>query len=142
MESFWQESKGIANQEFDDSRPVKEQLEEIAAAMWALYLQSDVIEKGRVLMAEFIRQPQLMQQVIQEVNAQEKGLPRFLRQAVSQGALHITDLKVAETQFWGLCKAFAFWPVMFQLHDYSADRQAIIKSNVAMFVQHYQAQVL
>ena len=138
MESFWQQSKGIADQEYDPSRSITEQLEEIATSMWDLYMQSEVIEKGRVLMAEFIRQPHLMQQVINEVNAQEKGLPRFLRQAKSAGVLQITDLKVAETQFWGLCKAFAFWPVMFQMHDYSEQRHAIIKSNVAMFVQYYQ----
>ncbi|WP_340678621.1 TetR/AcrR family transcriptional regulator [Paraglaciecola sp.] len=138
MESFWQQSKGVANQAFDANRPVAEQLEEIATAMWTLYLQSDFIEKARVLMAEFIRQPQLMQQVINEVNDQEQGLPLFLKQADASGALRINNLKVAETQFWGLCKSFAFWPVMFQLHDYSGEREAIIKSNVTMFVQHYQ----
>ncbi|KXI30074.1 TetR/AcrR family transcriptional regulator [Paraglaciecola hydrolytica] len=138
MESFWQQSKRVANQQFDATQPVEEQLEIIASAMWDLYLQSDFIEKARVLMAEFIRQPQMMDQVIQQVNDQEQGLPRFLQQANASGALKISDLKVAETQFWGLCKAFAFWPVLFQLHDYREQRQMIIKSNVAMFVQHYQ----
>lgn len=138
MESFWQQSKGVTNQVFDASRPVSEQLESMAMAMWSLYQQSEFIEKARVLMAEFIRQPQLMQQVINEVNQQEQGLPLFLKQANAHGALNISDLKIAETQFWGLCKAFAFWPVMFQLHDYSGQQKAIIKSNVAMFVTHYK----
>lgn len=138
MESFWQESKCVANQQFDASRSVSEQLENIAAAMWDLYLQSDFIEKARVLMAEFIRQPQLIQQVINEVNEQEQGLPLFLKQANASGALKIADIKVAETQFWGLCKSFAFWPALFQLHDYSEQRQKIIKSNVAMFVEQYR----
>ena len=138
MESFWQQSKCVANQQFDVNRPVDEQLETIASAMWDLYLQSDFIEKARVLMAEFIRQPQMMEQVIKQVNDQEQGLPRFLQQANACGVLKINDIKVAETQFWGLCKAFAFWPVLFQLHDYREQRQTIIKSNVAMFVQQYQ----
>lgn len=139
MESFWQQSKQFANLPFDPQRSVSEQLEDIASAMWEAYLQSDFIEKARVLMAEFIRQPNLMLEVIQQLADQEQNLPRFLQQANDHGALKIDDIKIAETQFLGLCKAFAFWPVLFQLDDYSQQRQSIIKSNVAMFVGQYQA---
>jgi TetR/AcrR family transcriptional regulator, regulator of autoinduction and epiphytic fitness len=137
MESFWQQSKQVANLSFDPNRSVSEQLEALATAMWDLYLQSDFIEKARVLMAEFIRQPKMMDQVIQQMSNQEQGLPRFLQQATAHGALNISDIAVAEIQFWGLCKAFAFWPVLFQMHDYRENRQRIIKSNVAMFVGQY-----
>ncbi|WP_337840553.1 TetR/AcrR family transcriptional regulator [Rheinheimera sp.] len=137
-ESFWQLSKDVTNVEYDPATDIVVQLENITEAMWQLYSQADFIEKARVLLAEYIRQPQLIEQMIQQVSEKEKGLSRFLAQAHQAGVLQIDDLRMAETQFWGLCKAFAFWPVVFQMHDYSAKRAQIIRSNVQMFVCQYR----
>jgi len=139
IDSFWQQSKAVTDVEFDPSVSVATQLEQMLTAMWQLYLQSDFIEKARTLLPEYIRQPALITQMMQQVSAQEKGLMRFLAQAQAAGALKIDDLKIAETQFWGLCKAFAFWPAVFHMHDFSYARERIIQQNVAMFVGFYQS---
>ena len=58
--------------------------------------------------------------------------------ATAAGLLHIPDLKLAASQFWGLFKTFSFWPKVFQLGSYDAQQQQIIDSNVAMFLALYQ----
>ncbi|ALZ74418.1 hypothetical protein ATY27_00640 [Rheinheimera sp. F8] len=135
--SFWVRSKQAASLQFDASRPVEEQLLQIARSVWTVYQSEELIEQARIVLAELIRQPELVEQALAQVNDQECGLLPFLQQAVSAGVLQIPDIKIAETQFWGLMKSFAFWPAVFRFHDFSAQADQVLNSNVQMFVRQY-----
>jgi TetR/AcrR family transcriptional regulator of autoinduction and epiphytic fitness len=135
--SFWVQTKQAASLQFDASRDVAEQLLQIARSVWTVYQSETLIEQARIVLAELIRQPELVEQALAQVNNQECGLLPFLHQAVAAGVLHIPDIKIAETQFWGLMKSFAFWPAVFRFHDYSAQAEQILQSNVQMFVRQY-----
>ncbi len=135
--SFWVQTKQAASLQFDTSRDVDEQLLQIARSVWAVYQSETLIEQARIVLAELIRQPELVEQALAQVNDQECGLLPFLHQAVAAGALKIPDIKIAETQFWGLMKSFAFWPAVFRFHDYSAQSEQILHCNVQMFVRQY-----
>lgn len=135
--SFWVRSKQAASLKFDASRPVEDQLLQIARSVWTVYQSDELIEQARIVLAELIRQPELVEQALAQVNDQECGLLPFLQQAVSAGALQIPDIKIAETQFWGLMKSFAFWPAVFRFHDFSAQAEQVLNSNVQMFVRQY-----
>ena len=135
--SFWVRSKQAASLQFDASRTVGDQLLQIARSVWDVYQSDELIEQARIVLAELIRQPELVEQALAQVNDQECGLLPFLQQAVSAGALQIPDIKIAETQFWGLMKSFAFWPAVFRFHDFSAQAGQILHSNVQMFVRQY-----
>lgn len=135
--SFWVRSKQAASLQFDASRPVEDQLLQIARSVWTVYQSDELIEQARIVLAELIRQPELVEQALAQVNDQECGLLPFLQQAVSAGALQIPDIKIAETQFWGLMKSFAFWPAVFRFHDFSAQAEQVLNSNVQMFVRQY-----
>jgi len=135
--SFWVQTKQAASLQFDASRPVDEQLLQIARSVWTVYQSDTLIEQVRIVLAELIRQPELVEQALAQVNDQECGLLPFLHQAVAAGVLQIPDIKIAETQFWGLMKSFAFWPAVFRFHDYSAQSEQILHSNVQMFVRQY-----
>ena len=135
--SFWVRSKQAASLQFDASRTVEDQLLQIARSVWDVYQSDELIEQARIVLAELIRQPELVEQALAQVNDQECGLLPFLQQAVSAGALQIPDIKIAETQFWGLMKSFAFWPAVFRFHDYSAQAEQVMQSNVQMFVRQY-----
>ncbi len=50
-----------------------------------------------------------------QLEQQEGGLESWLKAATTAGLLQIPDLKLAATQFWGLFKAFSFWPKVFHL---------------------------
>lgn len=135
--SFWVRSKQAASLQFDASRTIEDQLLQIARAVWTVYQSEELIEQARIVLAELIRQPELVEQALAQVNNQECGLLPFLQQAVSAGALQIPDIKIAETQFWGLMKSFAFWPAVFRFHDFSAQAEQVLNSNVQMFVRQY-----
>lgn len=135
--SFWVRSKQAASLQFDASRTIEDQLLQIARAVWTVYQSEELIEQARIVLAELIRQPELVEQALVQVNNQECGLLPFLQQAVSAGALQIPDIKIAETQFWGLMKSFAFWPAVFRFHDFSALAEQVMQSNVQMFVRQY-----
>lgn len=135
--SFWVQTKQAASLRFDASRPVQEQLLQIARSVWTVYQSETLIEQARIVLAELIRQPELVEQALAQVNDQECGLLPFLHQAVAAGVLQIPDIKIAETQFWGLMKSFAFWPAVFRFHDYSAQAEQVLQSNVQMFVRQY-----
>lgn len=135
--SFWVRSKQAASLQFDASRPVEDQLLQIARSVWTVYQSEELIEQARIVLAELIRQPELVEQALAQVNDQECGLLPFLQQAVSASALQIPDIKIAETQFWGLMKSFAFWPAVFRFHDFSAQADEVLNSNVQMFVRQY-----
>jgi len=135
--SFWVRSKQAASLQFDASRPVGDQLLQIARSVWSVYQSEELIEQARIVLAELIRQPELVEQALAQVNDQECGLLPFLQQAVNAGALQIPDIKIAETQFWGLMKSFAFWPAVFRFHDFSAQAEQVMQSNVQMFVRQY-----
>lgn len=135
--SFWVRSKQAASLQFDASRTVEDQLLQIACSVWDVYQSDELIEQARIVLAELIRQPELVEQALAQVNDQECGLLPFLQQAVSAGALQIPDIKIAETQFWGLMKSFAFWPAVFRFHDFSAQAEQVLNSNVQMFVRQY-----
>lgn len=135
--SFWVRSKQAASLQFDASRTVEDQLLQIARSVWTVYQSEELIEQARIVLAELIRQPELVEQALAQVNDQECGLLPFLQQSVSAGALQIPDIKIAETQFWGLMKSFAFWPAVFRFHDFSAQAEQVLNSNVQMFVRQY-----
>jgi len=135
---LWSRSKSAATVPFAANRPLADQLAQIARQSWAFYQQDDFIELARVVMAEYIRQPERAIAAMAQLEQQEGGLESWLKAATAAGMLNIPDLKLAASQFWGLFKTFSFWPKVFQLGSYDAQQQQIIESNVAMFLALYQ----
>jgi len=135
---LWSRSKSAATVPFDAKRPLADQLAQIARQSWAYYQQDDFIELARVVMAEYIRQPERAAAAMTQLEQQEGGLESWLKAATAAGLLQIPDLKIAASQFWGLFKTFSFWPKVFHLGNYDAQQQQIIDSNVAMFLALYQ----
>lgn len=135
---LWSRSKSAATVPFDAKRPLADQLAQIARQSWAYYQQDDFIELARVVMAEYIRQPERAVAAMTQLEQQEGGLESWLKAATAAGLLQIPDLKLAASQFWGLFKTFSFWPKVFQLGSYDGQQQQIIDSNVAMFLALYQ----
>ncbi len=138
--ALWSRSKAAATLAFDAGQPLAEQLAQIARQSWAYHQQDDFIELSRVVMTEYIRHPERAVAAMTQLEQQEGGLESWLKAATTAGLLQIPDLKLAATQFWGLFKAFSFWPKVFHLGNYDAQQQQIIDSNVAMFLALYQRQ--
>lgn len=135
--AFWQQSRALMCPAFDAEEAIACQLLRIARQVRAFYQDEQVTELARLLLAELMRQPELAQQIMQQM-AQDCGLQQFLAKAHQAKLLTIPDLAIAETQFWGLCKAFDFWPRVLRLPCVDEDSEAALMANIDMFVRFYQ----
>jgi TetR/AcrR family transcriptional regulator of autoinduction and epiphytic fitness len=88
-------------------------------------------------MAEYIRSPEKAQAAMQRMESQEGGLELWLAQAQQHNVMAIPDIKLAATQFWGMFKAFAFWPRVFNLSTDTKVDEAVILSSIQIFVNFY-----
>ncbi|MDF3126654.1 TetR/AcrR family transcriptional regulator [Rheinheimera sp. 1928-s] len=134
---LWRTSKSAANVAFDPSQKAELQLLKICQQCLAVYQQQDFIELARVVMAEYIRSPEKAQAAMLRMASQEGGLELWLSQAQQHAVLVIPDIQVAATQFWGMFKAFAFWPRVFNLGIESQIDEAVLLSSIRMFVSFY-----
>ncbi len=134
---FWQQSRALMAQTYQADVAIDVQLLSIARQVRSFYRNEQVIERARLLLAELIRQPELAQQIMQQM-AEDCGLQLFLQQAVAAGALVIADVTLAESQFWALCKAVDFWPLVLRLPCVEDLDEQVLCSNVRMFVKAYQ----
>ncbi len=135
---FWQQSRALMAQTYQADVAIDVQLLSIARQVRSFYRNEQVIERARLLLAELIRQPELAQQIMQQM-ADDCGLQLFLQQAVAAGALVIEDVALAESQFWALCKAVDFWPFVLRMPCVEDLDEQALRSNVRMFVRAYQA---
>ena len=134
---LWRSSKSAASIAFDASLPAEQQLLTICRQCLAVYEQEDFIELARVVMAEYIRSPEKAQAAMQRMESQEGGLELWLAQAQQHNVMAIPDIKLAATQFWGMFKAFAFWPRVFNLSTDTKVDEAVILSSIQIFVNFY-----
>lgn len=134
---LWRSSKSAASVAFDPSLSAEQQLLTICRQCLAVYEQEDFIELARVVMAEYIRSPEKAQAAMQHMESQEGGLELWLAQAQQHNVMTIPDIKLAATQFWGMFKAFAFWPRVFNLSTETKVDEAVILSSIQIFVNFY-----
>lgn len=136
---LWRTSKSAANVDFDPTQQPELQLLKICQQCLAVYQQQDFIELARVVMAEYIRSPEKAQAAMLRMASQEGGLELWLAQAEQHGVLSIPDMQVATTQFWGMFKAFVFWPRVFSLSTETPIDEKVLLSSIRMFVSFYSA---
>lgn len=136
---LWSRTKEAATLAFNPELSLEDQLQQIARRCWTLYQQPEFLDVARVVMAEFIRSPSQATEAMEKLAKQEGGLEAWLAGAVAHKALKIEDIAIASTQFWGMFKAFAFWPKLFHMKNHDAHQQVIIDANIKMFLAMYRA---
>ncbi|ABS06468.1 TetR/AcrR family transcriptional regulator [Shewanella baltica] len=136
---LWARTKEAATLVYNPAKSLEDQLQQIAHRCWALYQQPEFLDVARVVMAEFIRSPVQATEAMEKLAKQEGGLEAWLAGAVEHKALNIEDIVMASTQFWGMFKAFAFWPKLFHMKNNDEHQQAIIDANIKMFLAMYRA---
>ena len=136
---LWRSSKSAASVAFDPQQTPEQQLLTICRQCMAVYEQEDFIELARVVMAEYIRSSEKAQAAMQRMASQEGGLETWLTQAQQHGVLTIPDIQLATTQFWGMFKAFVFWPRVFNFSTSAEIDEAAIQSSIRMFVSFYSS---
>lgn len=122
---------------FDPDTPIVQQLVALGWTQGRLMIDPEFMKLARMVVCETIRDPELAATASGKMDAY--GFVRgFLEQAAAAGALEIDDPDRAATQFIGLIKAQAFWPVIYSgvVLERTA-MQTLIDGTVAMFLNQY-----
>ncbi len=124
---------------YDPGGDLREQLTAIARGVVSINESKDFQNLARVILARFLDTPDLARQMIGENDGFNLGLAEWIRAASEAGQLSVDDPEHAAKQFKGLLSTFTFWPqLMGRLPATGgAEREKIVESTVAMFLDHY-----
>ena len=126
-------------QPYNPHESLEHQLKQIALSELDALKSARFLELARVSLVEYTRSPEKARVAYAKFRQNENGLIRWLRHAAQDGRLKIEDATFSAEQFTSLIKAFAFWPQV--IADEPApgemEREAIVDSAVAMFLNHY-----
>ncbi|WP_206352371.1 TetR/AcrR family transcriptional regulator [Tautonia rosea] len=126
---------------YDPDRDLAEQLVSYCAKVAELITSESFQGLVRVSLSRFLRTPQLARDTIGDEKRFMARLIRWIEQATADGRLKPVPAEFAAHQLCALIEGFVLWPPIFGLgpNPEPEDRQQIIRSAVAMFLDHYRS---
>lgn len=128
------------NIQYQGNVPLAEQLHVAAISEIQLLGTECFRDLNRIILAEFIRSPELASSTLEHLGQQKDGLHVWINQAINDGRLKPVDADYAAQQFLGLIKASAFWPQLLMNQTFpTPEQQKIIADDaVLMFLARYE----
>ncbi len=96
--------------EFQQDRPVSEQLQIIATRYLQLVAAPEFRQLSRVVLSRFIQHPEQANLTVNARHYTQAGIISWMEAAAHAGQLAVEDAEKATVQFTALINAFAFWP--------------------------------
>lgn len=122
---------------YDTTRPIRDQLTELAQAEGRLLTSPQVMLTTRLVMNEVLRRPDLVEENRAKTDF-KAVFDNMFRDAAADGQLQLEDPVVAADEFLALIKAKAFWQVVYGAPVVSeAEMAQIITSSVDMIMSRY-----
>ena len=128
------------NIQYQGNVPLAEQLHVAAINEIQLLGTECFRDLNRIILAEFIRSPELATSTLEHLGQQKDGLHVWINQSINDGRLKPVDADYAAQQFLGLIKASAFWPQLLMNQTFpTPEQQKIIADDaVLMFLARYE----
>ncbi|WP_245608435.1 TetR/AcrR family transcriptional regulator [Shewanella waksmanii] len=125
--------------EFSPEQDLTAQLTQLALAEISMLSELAFQDMAKVIIAEAIHKPQLIEQAMAQFSQQESPLEAWFIAALDAGALTARDSQFVLTQFTALIKGFCFWPQLIQGQPFPdvAAQQQIAESAAQMVISHY-----
>jgi TetR/AcrR family transcriptional regulator of autoinduction and epiphytic fitness len=136
---LWESSAAQIDLAYRPLQPLRDQLLELLWQKMRMLCDPAFVDLARVAIAETIHSPQRAQDMVSRLGDRDEGVSRWLRAAVADGRVKISDPAFASQQLQGLLKSFAFWPqvTMGQPPLPAARQQQVVESAVDMFLACY-----
>jgi TetR/AcrR family transcriptional regulator of autoinduction and epiphytic fitness len=136
---LWQASMATVQLEYDSSKPLREQLENLLWQKMRLLNDTNFIDLARVAIAETIHAPERAQAMVAKLGEEERGVTGWIRAAIADGRLKQVDPQFASHLIQGQLKTFAFWHqvTMGQPPLTEGQQKAVITTALDMFLAHF-----
>jgi len=125
--------------EFCAQESLLSQLEELARHEIALLKNQHLVDTAKVIIAETIHTPALMEEAMNNFNQQDNGLNNWFVEAAKSGKLSTTTPDIVAIQFTAVIKAFCFWPQVIQSQPFPEQEMldTVISMASQMIVKQY-----
>jgi len=124
---------------WDPDRPLEEQLRDFVRSKTLLSEDQGARCLTRVVLGVYIRQPELLQEIITRANEDENTLATWLRQADRAGYLSVPEPELAAHMFGQMTAGALFWPQLLQGPMEPARRELLTREVVLMFLARYRS---
>lgn len=130
--------KALQEVAWDPDRPLEDQLSDFARSKTLVTEQDSTRCLMRVVLGVFIRQPELVREVIRSAK-DETSLVVWLRHAHDAGRLHVPDPELAATVFWAMAGGALFWPQLLEGPMEPERRDLLMREVVDTFLVRYRS---
>ena len=117
---------------FSTEGSLEEQLRQLVAHEVSQLRSEAFLSMGRVIIAEAIHSPELIQDAMNEFSKQESPLASWFYAAADAGVLKTKHPELVVTQFMAVIKAFCFWPQLIQGAEFPDEQQIGLISDTAV----------
>lgn len=136
---LFDEAVALKQVAWDPDRPLEDQLAEFARAKTLLSEDEASLSLTRVVLGVFIKQPELVQEVMSRAAEDESTLVTWLRQADKAGRLSVPDPELAANMFWAIAGGALFWPQLLEGPMDSNTRDVLTREVVQTFLARYRS---
>jgi TetR/AcrR family transcriptional regulator of autoinduction and epiphytic fitness len=135
---LFDEAAALKQVEWDPERPIEHQLADFARAKTLMVEDEASLCLARVVLGVFVRQPELIREVLARASEDENALVVWLRRAHEAGHLTVTNPELAANMFWAMAGGALFWPQLLEGAIPQAERDAIMHEVVQTFLARYR----
>ena len=125
---------------YDATRPIDQQLAEIAQQEVAMLSSPAFLQVARVAFLQLLKDPTLAQAINKSSMGCLRYLQPFLKAAVADKALAIADIELAAKQFVFQLKSLIFYPLLYGMNNDMSQHGYLIEETVKMFMARYGLQ--
>jgi len=136
---LFEESMALNQVEWDPSRSLEEQLGDFVRAKTLLSEDKSARCLTRVVLGVYIKQPDLLREVIARAAEDESVLASWLRQAHQAGHLSVPDPELAAHMFGKMTAGVLFWPQLLEGQMDPDTRERLTRELVQTFLARYRS---
>ncbi len=139
VERLFDEATALNQVRWDPARSLQEQLSDFVRAKTLLSEDKAARCLTRVVLGVYIKQPELLREVIARVAEDESVLANWLREAHRAGRLLVPDPELAAHMFGKMTAGVLFWPQLLEGQMDSATRELLTRELVETFLARYRS---
>jgi len=136
---LFEESMALKQVAWDPQRSLEDQLTDFVRAKTLLSEDKAARCLTRVVLGVYIKQPDLLREVLDRAAEDENTLANWLRQAEQAGHLSVPDPELAAHMFGKMTAGVLFWPQLLEGQMEPDTRDILTREVVQTFLARYRS---